>query len=188
MPSPSPTIQVQLVDGPLSPRTTSGPHTSGPHTSGSQHHQRDGAAGSPQGIPALTEVHGAGALIVFEGVVRPQEPKHPAGESSPPSGQSLSPIPPSSAAPLEHITGLSYETYDPLTERELRRLGERIAQQHELDGMWITHSRGFVPSGMISFRLAIAARRRKAALRGMDTFIDEMKRYIPIWKLPVWSG
>jgi len=60
-------------------------------------------------LPAATPLHvqGAGAVIDFAGIVRPDENDRP-------------------------ITGLTYETYDPMAERELTRLGEQAIAQFGL--------------------------------------------------------
>ncbi|MCC6681664.1 MAG: molybdenum cofactor biosynthesis protein MoaE [Phycisphaeraceae bacterium] len=106
------------------------------------------------------QVDGAGALLCFEGMVRPVE----AGEP---------------------ITGLSYETYDPMAERELERLAREAVERFALLAVKVEHSRGFVPSFACSFRLRIASSHRKEALAAMDWFIDRMKQAVPIWKRPI---
>ncbi len=103
----------------------------------------------------------AGAVVVFEGIVREME-----------SGR--------------RISGLHYQTYDPMAHRELQRLAQEIMKQFELLDVTVAHSRGFVAVGRCSLRVAIAAMHRKPALAAMDGFIDALKRDVPIWKNPVW--
>ncbi len=117
----------------------------------------------PLGLADAWTVAGVGALIVFEGIVRPLEDQRP-------------------------LDALDYEAYLPMACDELRKLAQRIAAQHGLLGVVVEHSRGRVAVGACSFRLRIAARHRKEGLAAMDTFIDQMKRDIPIWKSPVFSG
>lgn len=114
-------------------------------------------AGEPMRLP------GAGAVVQFEGVVRPTE-----------SGQPL--------------RGLTYEAYEPMTGRMLDALGREIAEQHGLRALRVEHSVGFVPNHAVSFRLTVVSAHRKAALAAMDKFIDRMKQDVPLWKVPEWEA
>jgi len=115
-------------------------------------------------LPGATprQVEGAGAVLAFEGVVRPSEDNRP-------------------------ITGLTYETYDPMAERELARLGEQAIARFALLAVSVTHSRGFVPNLDCSFRLHVAAAHRAEALAAMDWYIDRLKQEVPIWKRAVFA-
>ena len=103
---------------------------------------------------------GAGAVVCFDGIVRPQE-----GE-------------------LE-IDGLHYRAYQPMAERELGRLARASVERFGVLAVHVTHSRGFVPAGGCAFRLHVAAAHRKEAIGAMDWFIDQLKRDVPIWKSAV---
>ena len=104
---------------------------------------------------------GAGALLVFEGLVRELEAER-------------------------QITALNYLTYEPMAQMQLESLAADTACRHGLLGIQALHSRGRIPVGACSFRLTIAARHRKEALAAMDEFIDRLKRDVPIWKSPVF--
>lgn len=104
---------------------------------------------------------GAGAVICFEGVVRPMEQGRP-------------------------LTALAYEQYPPMTERELRRLGAEVGESHRLLSIHVTHSYGIVPVGAVSFRLVVGSKHRAEGLAAMDEFINRLKREVPLWKLPVY--
>lgn len=105
---------------------------------------------------------GAGACLVFEGVVRPLESERP-------------------------VAALLYEAYEPMTSRELHRLATQVLTNHGLLGIRVEHSVGRVGAGEISFRLGVAARHRKEALRAVDEFIDLLKQVVPLWKIPEWA-
>jgi molybdopterin synthase catalytic subunit len=110
--------------------------------------------------PARTpDPDGAGAVVIFEGVVRPTED-------------------------AEQILGLRYEAYGPMARRELERLAEEAAREHGLMGIHVEHSVGEVGVGETSFRMTVRSVHRKEALAAMDEFIDAMKREVPIWKRP----
>lgn len=103
----------------------------------------------------------AGAVVQFEGVVRPTEEQRP-------------------------LAALSYEAYEPMTSRELRRLAQRALADHGLVAVRVEHSVGRVGVGEVSFRLSTAAAHRAEAIAAADEFIREMKRGVPLWKTPVW--
>lgn len=105
-------------------------------------------------------IDGAGAVVQFDGVVRPIE-----------GGKD--------------IAGLAYTTYDPMTQMELERLAAAMLEKHGVMQILVEHSRGIVPNFACSFRLVVASAHRKAALAAMDEFIDLMKRDVPIWKSSV---
>lgn len=108
------------------------------------------------------KVDGAGAVVLFEGVVRLLEEGRP-------------------------LAALEYEVYEPMTSRQLQMLAQGVVDEHALLALRCEHSFGRVPVGACSFRLAIAAGHRKPALAAMERFIDRMKLEAPIWKLPVWA-
>ena len=116
----------------------------------------DGALPPHTGSPVAA---GAGALVVFEGIVRDSEDSR-------------------------RILGLDYETYDPMAQQQLEQLAATTLASFKLIALDVTHSRGYVAVGECSFRLLIASAHRKEALAAMDHFIDALKRDVPIWKKP----
>ena len=111
----------------------------------------------PSGAP-----DGAGARLVFDGVVRRVEGSR-------------------------DIESLAYEAYEPMASRMLERLALQVVARHALLGLVVHHSRGVVPVGEVSLRVVIDAPHRAQALAGMAEFIDLLKRDVPIWKKPVWA-
>lgn len=103
---------------------------------------------------------GAGAVVTFEGRVRPRENERT-------------------------IVALDYEIYQPMARRMLAQLGEELSAQFGLLGLCVEHSYGRVAVGQCSFRLQVAAAHRQAALAAMACFIDRMKQDVPIWKTAV---
>jgi molybdopterin synthase catalytic subunit len=126
-------VRISILDGPLPA------HTAGP-------------------IPG-----GAGAVTIFEGIVRRLE-----------DGRELD--------------ALDYQAYEPMARDQLRRLCEDLIQRHGLLAIDVAHSRGRVAVGECSFRLVIHAPHRQEALAAMDEFINRLKRDVPIWKSPVWAS
>lgn len=105
---------------------------------------------------------GGGAVVVFEGVVRPTEAGRP-------------------------LRALAYEVYEPMATTVLQRLAWETGERHELLALHVQHSRGEVPVGATSFRLTVAAAHRAEALAAIGEFTDRMKQDAPIWKSPVYA-
>lgn len=103
---------------------------------------------------------GAGAVVVFEGIVRGEEDG-------------------------KHISGLEYEAYEPMASRQIERICRELIAEHGVIGMRVEHSRGRVAVGACSFRLRVASAHRKEAIRAMEAFIDLLKQDVPIWKRAV---
>lgn len=117
----------------------------------------------PDRGPGLTLVASAGAVLTFEGRVRPEEDGRP-------------------------LAALDYEAYPPMTEREATRLAKCVAEEYGLLGLAAEHSVGRVAAGACSFRVAVAAPHRAEALAGLGSFVDRLKREVPLWKTPVWPA
>jgi len=106
-------------------------------------------------------IDGAGAILLFEGIVRPAE-----------GGRAIS--------------ALEYEVYSPMAEKQLERLAREMIAGHGLLAIHVEHSQGVVPAGDCSFRLRIASAHRREGIWAMEQFIDRMKQDVPIWKKPVY--
>jgi molybdopterin molybdotransferase len=100
---------------------------------------------------------GGGAMVCFEGIVRRLENDQP-------------------------IDGLHYQAYQPMAERQIRRIAEELIASRGLLSISVEHSVGWIPVGQCSFRLMVVAPHRKEAFDAMQEFIDRLKRDVPIWK------
>ena len=98
-----------------------------------------------------------GACVEFQGLVRELE----------------------NGAPL---AGLHYEAYEPMARRELDRLCATLGALHPIHTLVFIHRTGWVPVGEASMFIRILASHRAEALAFCATFIDELKRTVPIWK------
>ena len=121
-------------------------------------HIVDGPVRPESAGPAM----GAGAMLVFDGIVRRME-----------DGRELA--------------ALEYEVYEPMASQQLIALAEELVRTHGLMGLRCVHSRGQVAVGECSMRVTICSAHRAAALSGMAEFIDRLKKDVPIWKKPVWT-
>jgi molybdopterin synthase catalytic subunit len=112
-------------------------------------------------LSAERPVTGAtGAVVVFHGVVRQSESDRP-------------------------IAGLEYEAFERMAEHQVRLICERLEQQWELASIRLVHRIGFVRAGETSLWIEVTARHRQEALAACAFLIDEIKRFVPIWKHPV---
>lgn len=108
--------------------------------------------------------NGAGAVFVFDGIVRPRE-------GAPPHDTP--------------IAALDYTAYRPMADQTLEAIAREALQRFGLLAIDVEHSLGRVNAGESSFRLAIHAAHRREALDAANWFIDRMKADVPIWKAPV---
>ena len=114
-------------------------------------------------LPAVAvplDCDGAGAVIAFEGRVRPLE-----------DGRT--------------IAALDYEIYEPMARQLLAQVAEELAARFGLLALCVEHSYGRVEVGQCAFRLQVAAVHRQEALAAMACFIDRLKQEVPIWKTAV---
>lgn len=116
----------------------------------------------PLGPAASSAPPGVGAWVVFEGLVRPLENDR-------------------------LLIALRYETYEPMTTRELNRLATAVAVEHGLLALRVEHSVGRVAIGETSFRLSVGSAHRAEAIAATDDFIHRMKRDVPLWKNPEFA-
>ena len=109
------------------------------------------SAAEPWGFP------GAGAVLCFDGIVRPSE-----------DGRA--------------IEGLDYDVYEPMATQMLTKIAQELFERHALLAIRVEHSRGHVGNGEVSYRLRIASKHRKEGIAALDEFTDRLKKDVPIWK------
>ena len=77
---------------------------------------------------------------------------------------------------------LVYEAYEPMAERELKRLGTLAHEQFDIAHIGIVHRTGHLEIGETSVVIAVSAPHRRAAFAACEWAITELKRTVPIWK------
>ncbi len=100
---------------------------------------------------------GVGSRIRFEGIVRGLE-----------NG--------------ERLVAIDYEIYEPMASRMLEAIAEDEAQRDGVRSIAVLHSRGRVGVGQVSFACEVRSAHRAEGLAALGSFIDRMKRDVPIWK------
>jgi cyclic pyranopterin phosphate synthase len=98
-----------------------------------------------------------GAVATFQGVVRDSAAGRP-------------------------VLRLDYEAYPAMAGRELRRIGERVAERHALGGLALVHRTGSLAVGEVSLAVVTVAAHRAAALRACADAVELVKRDLPVWK------
>lgn len=114
-----------------------------------------GALGEPS--RDLDEREGVGSRLRFEGIVRGLE-----------NG--------------ERLSAIEYEVYEPMASRLLEAIAKDEAQREGVRSIVVLHSRGRVGVGEVSFACEVRSAHRAEGLAALGSFIDRMKRDVPIWK------
>jgi molybdopterin synthase catalytic subunit len=86
------------------------------------------------------------------------------------------------------VTGLDYEAYPEMAEKELARIEEQAKKQWPICRMAIVHRLGPVQIGQASVIIAVSSAHRDAAFAACRFAIEEIKKTVPIWKKEVFEG
>lgn len=117
----------------------------------------------PKVLIAGLENPGAGACVTFEGRVR---------ETNDGRG----------------VTGLDYEAYGPLVEKEGARIMAEAREKFQILGALCMHRTGSLALGDLAVWVAVTAAHRDAAFAACRYIIDEAKGRLPIWKKEHYTG
>lgn len=80
------------------------------------------------------------------------------------------------------ITGLQYEAYVPMAERQIARIIDGLHNQWPCEAVWFIHRIGWVPAGEPSLYIRVRASHRQQAFQFCMGLIDQLKQDAPIWK------
>jgi len=108
-------------------------------------------------LSARVEDPGVGALTIFLGTVR----NHHEGRD---------------------VTGIDYEAYRPMAERELAALASATCVATPGLRLAIEHRVGSLAVGEVSVAIAAAHARRAPSLAAAQQVIEVLKQRVPIWK------
>ena len=101
----------------------------------------------------------AGAVIVFQGIVRNMEDGVP-------------------------INAIDYESFNEMACHQFELIFEDIDRQWPIESVRLVHRIGVVPVNEPSLWIEIIASHRAEAFAACQFLIDEMKVRVPIWKQP----
>lgn len=101
--------------------------------------------------------HSDGAVLVFQGRVRDVNDGRP-------------------------VTGLKYEAYGEMAEKELRSICEEACSRYEVGALRAVHRVGELELGEVSVVIAVAAPHRVDCYEASRFVIEELKKRLPVWK------
>jgi len=80
------------------------------------------------------------------------------------------------------VTGLGYQAYGEMAEKELRAICEEAASRFEVGAISAAHRVGELEPGEVSVVIGVAAPHRAACYEASRFVIEEIKARLPIWK------
>jgi len=104
---------------------------------------------------------GAGAVVVFQGVVRDHDHGRP-------------------------VVSLEYEAH-PSAETVLREVAEEIAADPTVYAVAVSHRVGPLEIGDVALVAAVSTAHRAAAFAACARLVDEVKSRLPVWKRQVFG-
>ncbi len=112
----------------------------------------------PEAVRSLVEHDGAGAIVLFHGVVRNR------------------------ALSGRQVTHLDYEAYPEMAEEKMSEIGREIKERYDVKQVAIVHRVGRLALGEASVVIAVSSARRRSAFEASEYAIDRLKEIVPIWK------
>ncbi len=112
----------------------------------------------PEAVRSLVEHDGAGAIVLFHGVVRNR------------------------ALSGRQVTHLDYEAYPEMAEEKMSEIGREIKERYDVKQVAIVHRVGRLALGEPSVVIAVSSARRRSAFEASEYAIDRLKEIVPIWK------
>lgn len=79
------------------------------------------------------------------------------------------------------VTGLEYQVYAPMAEKQMARLVEEVQSRWNLKSA-ILHRYGAIPVGEAAVVVCVASPHRAEAFEACRWLIDTLKADVPIWK------
>lgn len=79
------------------------------------------------------------------------------------------------------VTGLEYDAYPAMAERQMGQIAEQVRERWNL-ACAILHRFGYLAVGEVSVVVCVAAAHRAAAFEACRWAIDTLKSDVPIWK------
>lgn len=118
---------------------------------------------SAAAVSARAARPGCGAVVTFEGVVRPE------GEADNP------------------LVALEYSAHERMAVRVLGRIRAEALERFGVEQAAVVHRTGRLAVGEVAVVVAVAAGHRGEAFEACRWIIDALKIDVPIWKKEIWS-
>ena len=85
------------------------------------------------------------------------------------------------------VSGIEYQAYRPMAERELADIAAEAQQQFGAEDIVVEHRLGPLELGDTSVAIAVAHAHRGAAYAASRYVIEQIKHRVPIWKLEYYA-
>ena len=112
----------------------------------------------PEAVRAQVADEGAGAIVVFLGVVRNR------------------------ALSGRDVSHLEYEAYPEMAEETMAHIGREVRELFDVKKVAITHRIGRLAVGEASVVIAVSSAHRKNGFDACEYAIDRLKEIVPVWK------
>ncbi len=112
----------------------------------------------PEEVTAQVAAEGAGAIVVFHGVVRNR------------------------ASSGRDVSQLEYEAYPEMAEETMAQIGREVRELFDVKKVAITHRIGRLAIGEASVVIAVSSAHRRNGFDACEYAIDRLKEIVPIWK------
>ena len=86
------------------------------------------------------------------------------------------------------IGAIEYESFQQMAEYQFNLLLDQMEKRWPIESVRLVHRIGVVQVSEPSLWVEVVAAHRGEAFAACQWLIDEMKRVVPIWKKPRWSG
>lgn len=80
------------------------------------------------------------------------------------------------------VTGLSYEAYAGMAEKELAAIASEAAARLGSDRLAVVHRVGELAIGEVSVAIAVSSPHRAESFHAARYVIEEIKKRLPVWK------
>ncbi len=118
---------------------------------------------NPKSLADSLNDSGVGAIVTFEGRVRDHNDGKP-------------------------VTSLEYEAYTKLALKEGDRIISEARKKYDILNAHCTHRIGHLKIQDIAVWVGVSAEHRDTAFASCRYIIDEIKKYVPIWKKEHYSN
>ncbi len=85
------------------------------------------------------------------------------------------------------LAALEYTAYEPMALRQMRRIVEEVAAQHDTQAVRAAHRLGVLRVGEASVIVVVSAPHRAAAFDACRAVIERLKTDVPIFKQEHWT-
>lgn len=87
----------------------------------------------------------------------------------------------------KEVEKIEYSAYEDMANAEFHKIRERAFEKYDLSCMHIYHSQGAVKAGEISLFVFVSSKHRAMAFDACRAIVEDIKAFVPIWKMEVFK-